>query len=302
MLTDMQAAKSVRITTLADNVVYVSRLLGQFGFSAHLEIRGNKDKKHFLVFDTGSNKNAVLHNIKALKLDLTPVESIVLSHGHYDHTSATVEIAKKATGKVKVYAHPNAFQPKYKTKKGKKEPHGMPKGEGRTEIERTGAQIIETVQPTEIFPGVMASGEIPRITSFERLTWKNMTIIDGNPVGDKLLDDQALFINLAQKGVLVICGCAHAGLINTLEHALKVTKTKRLFGFIGGTHLINTRETRFKETVAHLKKLDLQLISPAHCTGYKSIAALNHAFQDEFVLNYAGRVIDTAKKLKNPVL
>jgi 7,8-dihydropterin-6-yl-methyl-4-(beta-D-ribofuranosyl)aminobenzene 5'-phosphate synthase len=297
----MQTVKSAKITTLADNVVYVSRLLGQFGFSAHLEIKDNKGKKHFIVFDTGSNKNALLHNIKGLKLDLAPVESIILSHGHYDHTSATVEIAKKAKNKVKVFAHPNAFQPKYKIKKGKKDPHGMPKGEGRAEIEKTGAQIIETVSPTEIIPGVMASGEIPRVTPFEKLIWKNMTIIDGSPVRDKLLDDQALFINIARKGVLVVCGCAHAGLVNTLEHALNVTKTKKLYGFIGGTHMIHPKETRLKETIAHLEKLDLQLISPAHCTGHKSIAALNQAFPDSFVLNYTGRVIDTARKLKNPV-
>lgn len=298
----MQTVKSVKITTLADNVVYVSRLLGQFGFSALLEIKDNKRKKHLIVFDTGSNKSALLHNVKALKLDLAPVESIVLSHGHYDHTSATVEIAKKAAGKVKVYVHPNAFLPKYRIRKRKEKHHGIPKGEGRTEIEKTGAQIIDTVEPTEIIPGVMTSGEIPRVTSFEKLTWKNMTIIDGNQVRDKLLDDQALFINIAQKGILVICGCAHAGLINTLEHASNVTKTKRLYGFIGGTHLINPKETRLNETIAHLKRLNLQLISPSHCTGHKSIAAFNQAFPDSFVLNYSGRVIDTAKKLKDPVL
>jgi 7,8-dihydropterin-6-yl-methyl-4-(beta-D-ribofuranosyl)aminobenzene 5'-phosphate synthase len=297
----MQTVKSVKITTLADNVVYISRLLGQFGFSAHLEIKDNKEKKRFIVFDTGSNKSALLHNIKTSKFDLTPLESIVLSHGHYDHTSATVEIAKKGKNKVRVYAHPNAFQPKYKIKKDKKEPHGIPKGEGRLEIEKTGAQIIETLQPTEIFPGVIASGEIPRITPFEKLTWRNMTVIDGKEVKDRLLDDQALFINIARKGVLVICGCAHAGLINTLEHALNVTKAKRLYGFIGGTHLIHPKETRLKETITHLRKLDLKLISPAHCTGHKSIAALNQAFPDEFVLNYTGRVIDTTKKLKDSV-
>ena len=80
-----------------------------------------------------------------------------------------------------------------------------------------------------------------------------------------------------------------------------MTKTKRLYGFIGGTHLIHPKEARLKETIAHLKKLDLQLISPAHCTGHKSIATINQAFPTAFVLNYAGRTIDTAKKLKNPV-
>jgi len=300
MLISMQTVKSAKITTLADNVVYAD-LLGQFGFSALVEISDSKRKKHLIMFDTARNKSALLHNIRTLKLDLSPVESIVLSHGHFDHTSATVEIAKKAKHGVKVYAHPNAFQPKYKIEKRKKKPHGMPKGEGRNEIEKTGARIIETVQPTEILPGVMTSGEIPRITSFEKLAGKAMTIINGNQVRDKLLDDQSLFINIARKGMLVVCGCAHAGLINTLEHALNVTKTKRLYGFIGGTHLIRPKETRLKETIAHLKRLDLQLISPAHCTGHKSIAALNQAFPDSFVLNYTGRVIDTGKKLKAPV-
>jgi len=297
----MQSIKSVKITTLADNVVYDSRLLGQFGFSALLEIKDNKGKKHLVMFDTGSKKSAQLYNINALKLDLSPLETIVLSHGHYDHTSATVEIIKKAKTKVKVFAHPNAFLPKYKIKKGKREHHGMPRGEGKTDIEKAGAQVVDTTRPTEVIPGVVASGEIKRATPYEKLTWKNITIVDGKPVRDKLIDDQALFINIARKGVLVLCGCAHAGLINTLQYARDVTRTKKLYGFIGGTHLIQPKENRLKETIRQLKEYDMQLISPAHCTGYKSIAAINQAFPDEFVLNYAGRVIDTAKKLKEPI-
>jgi 7,8-dihydropterin-6-yl-methyl-4-(beta-D-ribofuranosyl)aminobenzene 5'-phosphate synthase len=297
----MQSIKSVKATTLADNVVYDGRLLGQFGFSALLEIRDNKGKKHQVMFDTGSKKSAQLYNIKALKLDLSSLEAIVLSHGHYDHTSATVEIIKKAKNKVKMFAHPNAFFPKFKIKKGKREHHGIPKGEGRIDIEKAGAQVVDTTRPTEVIPGVVASGEIKRATPYEKLTWRNITIVDGKPVRDKLIDDQALFINIARKGVLVLCGCAHAGLINTLQYALDVTRTKKLYGFIGGTHLIQPKETRLKETIRQLKEYDMQLISPAHCTGYKSIAVINQAFPDEFVLNYAGRVIDTATKLKAPV-
>jgi 7,8-dihydropterin-6-yl-methyl-4-(beta-D-ribofuranosyl)aminobenzene 5'-phosphate synthase len=297
----MQSIKSAKVTTLADNVVYDGRLLGQFGFSALLEIRDNKGKKHLVMFDTGSKKSAQLYNIKALKLDLSSLEAIVLSHGHYDHTSATVEIIKKAKNKVKVFAHPNAFLPKFKIKKGKREHHGVPKGEGRIDIEKAGAQVVDTTRPTEVIPGVVASGEIKRVTPYEKLTWRNITIVDGKSVRDKLIDDQTLFINVARKGVLVLCGCAHAGLINTLQYALEVTRTKKLYGFIGGTHLIQPKENRLKETIKQLKEYDMQLISPAHCTGYKSIAAINQAFPDEFVLNYAGRVIDTAKKLKAPV-
>ena len=102
-------------------------------------------------------------------------------------------------------------------------------------------------------------------------------------------------------GILVVSGCAHAGIINTLQCTQDVTKTK-LYGFVGGTHLIRPKEPRLTETLKKLREFDLKLVSPAHCTGHKSIAAMNQAFPEAFVLNFAGRVIDTAKKTRNPVL
>jgi len=298
----MQTVRSVKVTTLADNVVYDGRLLGQFGFSAHLEIRDQKGKKHSIIFDTGSKKGALLYNIKALKLDLSPLEYIILSHGHYDHTSATVELIKKAKRKVKVIVHPHAFFPKFEIEKHKRRDIGVPRREQKKDILKVGAQITETTHPIEIIPGVMTSGEIKRITPFEKITWKNVrTIIDGKQVRDHVLEDQALFINIEKHGVLVLSGCAHAGIINTLQSALNATETKKLYGFIGGTHLIKPKENRLRETIRKLKEFDLQLISPAHCTGHKSIAAIGQAFPEAFVLNYAGRTIDTAKKLKDAV-
>ena len=296
----MEAVRSVRVTILADNVVYSSRLLGQFGFSAHLEIRDPGGKKHSMVFDAGQNKNALLYNIKSLKLDLSQLECIVISHGHYDHTSATVELVKKSKRKVKVVVHPNAFFPKFKIEKGRRKPHGVPRGEGKAYILKAGGQIVETTKPFEIIPGVVTSGEIRRLTRFEKITWKNQTLIDGKSVKDRVLEDQALFINIEKHGILVLLGCAHAGLINTLQCARDVTKT-RLYGFIGGTHLIRPKENRLRETLNRLKEFDLKLMSPSHCTGHKSIAAINQAFPEAFVLNYTGRTIDTSKKLKDAV-
>ena len=296
----MEAVKSVKVTTLADNVVYDSRLLGQFGFSAYLEIRDRSGKKHSMIFDAGRNKTALLFNIKTLKLDLSQLEYIVISHGHYDHTSATVELIRKSKRKVKVIAHPNAFFPKFKIEKGKRKPHGIPKGEGKAYILKAGGQIVETAESFEVIAGVLTSGEIRRATRFEKITWKNRTLIDGKLVKDHVLEDQALFINIEKHGVLVLLGCAHAGLINTLQSALDVTKT-RLYGFIGGTHLIRPKENRLRETLSKLKEFDLKLMSPSHCTGHKSIAAINQAFPEAFVLNYTGRTIDTAKKLKDAV-
>ena len=301
MAGNMQAVKSVSVTTLADNVVYHSRLLGQFGFSAYLEIKDHRGQKHAVVFDTGRIKSALLYNIKNLKLDLSQLECIILSHGHHDHTCATVELIRKAKRKVKVIVHPSIFYPRFAVEKGKKRYHGIPKGERKEDILKAGAEIVETTEPIEIIPGVLTSGEIKRATPFEKITWKNFAIIERRQVKDKVPEDQALFINIKRHGVLVISGCAHAGIINTLQCALDVTKTK-LYGFIGGTHLILPKEARLKETLKKLKEFDLKLVSPAHCTGHKSIAAINQAFPEEFVLNYTGRVIDTSKKLKDRVV
>jgi len=296
----MQAVKSVKVTTLADNVVYDGRLLGQFGFSAHLEIRDRNGEKHSIVFDSGRVKSALLYNIKALKLDLSQLECIVLSHGHHDHTAATVELVRKSKRKVKVIVHPSIFYPRFVVEKGKRRHYGIPRGERKDDILKAGGQLIETTEPVEVVPGVLTSGEIRRVTPFEKITWRNWALIDGKQVRDKVPEDQALFINLQRRGVLVISGCAHAGIVNTLQAALDVTKTK-LFGFIGGTHLIHPKESRLKETIDRFKEFDLQLLSPSHCTGHKSIAAINQAFPEAFVLNYTGRVIDTSKKLKSAV-
>ena len=297
----MESVRSVKVVTLADNLVYYSRLLGQFGFSAFIEVIDQKRGIHHIVFDTGSNKQGLLHNIKALKTDPSSVEFIVLSHGHYDHTSATVELIKKSRRQVKVLVHPYAFLPKFRIKKKCREYHGIPKRERETDIQEAGGQIIKATKPTEIIPGVITSGEIKRTNPFEKITWKAKTVIEGKQVQDKVLEDQALFINIRKHGLLVIVGCAHAGIVNTLDHALAVTGVKKLYGFIGGTHLIRPKEHRLNETIKRLKDYDLKLMAPSHCTGYKSMAVLNQTFPEAFVLNYAGRTIDTSRKLKDRI-
>ena len=293
--------RSVKVVTLADNLVYYSRLLGQFGFSAFIEVIDKDRTAHHIVFDTGSNKQGLLHNIKALKTDMSSLEFIVLSHGHYDHTSATVELIKKSQKQVKVLVHPYAFLPKFRIRKKRREYHGIPKGERATDIQEAGGHIIKTTKPTEIIPGIITSGEIERTNLFEKITWKAKTVIEGKQVQDKVLEDQALFINIRKHGLLVIVGCAHAGIVNTLDHALSATGARKLYGFVGGTHLISPREHRLNETIKMLKDYDLKLIAPCHCTGYKSMTVLNQTFPDEFVLNYTGRTIDTSKKLKDKV-
>ena len=297
----MESVKSVKIVTLADNLIYGGRLLGQFGFSAFIEVIDHDRDACHIVFDTGSNKQSLLYNIRALKIDLSSLEFIVLSHGHYDHTSATVELIKKSQKGVRVLVHPYAFLPKFRIRKKRREDHGIPRGERETDIQEANGQIVKTTRPTEIIPGVITSGEIKRTCPFERITWKAKTVIDGKQVRDQVLEDQALLINIEKHGLLVIVGCAHAGIVNTLNHARAVTGAEKLYGFIGGTHLIRPKEHRLNETVKMLSGFGLRFMAPSHCTGYRSMTVLNQAFPDEFVLNYAGRTIDTSKRLKDKV-
>jgi 7,8-dihydropterin-6-yl-methyl-4-(beta-D-ribofuranosyl)aminobenzene 5'-phosphate synthase len=163
----MRSIHSLRITTLADNSAQ-HICLGQWGLSLLLELVDEEGHDKKVVFDTGIHKQALLHNVKRLKVNLSDVDCVVLSHGHYDHTATTVEVVKTSGG-VKVYGHPHTFLPRFfKDKTGKRRQIGIPKGEGLHEIERAGGDVKLTTEPTEVVPRVWTTGQIERATSFER--------------------------------------------------------------------------------------------------------------------------------------
>jgi 7,8-dihydropterin-6-yl-methyl-4-(beta-D-ribofuranosyl)aminobenzene 5'-phosphate synthase len=298
--------RSLKITTLAENSAQ-SILLGQWGLSFLLELVDGKDNDRKIVFDTGLNKRALLHNMKSLKMDLSDVDCVVLSHGHLDHTSATAEIVNKA-GDVKVYAHPHTFLPRFhKDKAGKRRQLGVPKGEGIAEIEKAGGRVLLTSKPTEIVPGVWTTGQIERTTSFESAlplseTEKLIILVNGKEIDDQILDDQALWMQVDGIGPHVITGCAHAGLINTLMHIQKIGQLKQTRSLIGGTHLVGRSEEYLQKTITELEQFRLKLISPCHCTGFKATAKLWNAFPTAFVLNFSGRTIEAGKEPKPRVI
>jgi len=272
-----------------------------------LELVDGKDNDRKIVFDTGLNKRALLHNMKSLKMDLSDVDCVVLSHGHLDHTSATAEIVNKA-GDVKVYAHPHTFLPRFhKDKAGKRRQLGVPKGEGIAEIEKAGGRVLLTSKPTEIVPGVWTTGQIERTTSFESAlplseTEKLIILVNGKEIDDQILDDQALWMQVDGIGPHVITGCAHAGLINTLMHIQKIGQLKQTRSLIGGTHLVGRSEEYLQKTITELEQFRLKLISPCHCTGFKATAKLWNAFPTAFVLNFSGRTIEAGKEPKPRVI
>jgi 7,8-dihydropterin-6-yl-methyl-4-(beta-D-ribofuranosyl)aminobenzene 5'-phosphate synthase len=289
----------LKITTLVENYVQTGTELGQWGLSFYIELTDANGEERNILFDTGINKDAFFHNVKSLKKDLSKLDCIVLSHGHYDHTSAIVE-AVKASGGIPVYAHPYCFYQKiYQNKKGKRINIGIPDGQDISDIEAAGGTVVLSKDPVEIVPGFWTTGEVPR-RSFEK--WrvtpgtKRIQIRDGKEYDDLLLDDLSLWCNVEGFGPYVVTGCAHAGIVNTLLHVKELIGSKEIYGFTGGTHIYDKNEIDLERTLDELATFGLKLMSPCHCTGFQATAKIWQRFPDEFVLNYSGKIIEIPEK------
>jgi 7,8-dihydropterin-6-yl-methyl-4-(beta-D-ribofuranosyl)aminobenzene 5'-phosphate synthase len=297
----MDRVGSLKITTLAENLVQTGGL-GQWGLSFLLELVDAKGEEKKVVFDTSANKEAFLHNVKHLKVDLGNVDCVVISHGHGDHTAATVEVVKAAGG-VKVYGHPHTFLPRFSVdKEGKRRRGGPSEGEGLEEIERAGGNAVLSADPAEVVPGLWTTGQVERVTSFERISppagngSKRIIVVDGEETDDQILDDQSLWMDVKDVGQFVITGCAHAGPINTLLKVQSLGRFGKIHGLVGGTHLVGRKNEYIEQTMEELRKFGLNLISPCHCTGFKATAKIWQAFPDAFVLNFCLRVIEAGKE------
>jgi len=302
----MSLIQDLKIITLADNLT-MTGCLGQWGLSFLLELvdaRGNNRK---VVFDTGMHSKSLLHNIEQMKVDLNDVDCVMISHGHVDHTAATVEVVK-ASGGVRVYTHPHAFLPRFhEDKAGKRREYGVPKGERLEEIEKAGGAVFLNTEPTEIVPGVWTTGQIPRVTPFEQALpisegERRVIIVEGKEIDDQILDDQALWMDVKGAGPFVITGCAHAGPVNTLLQVQRLGHFKKIYGLVGGTHLVGRSEEYLQQTVKELKQFELNLISPCHCTGFKAMTRLWQVFPKAFILNFSGRVIELKKEPERRVI
>ncbi len=287
----------LKITTILDNMVQSAGPVAHWGFSTLLEYEAGGTRRRVLL-DTGSDRECLLRNLKTLKVDLAGIDAVVLSHGHWDHTSATVDVVKAAGG-VKVYAHPSAFQPVFIVdEKGKRHRISVPDGQGVAEIEAAGGRVILSRTPVEVAPGVWATGEVLR-SSFEtimELAKGDRLVREGSDDPDSIPDDQSLFLCEKGVGLTVVTGCAHSGPLNILSY-VEVLTGERVKALIGGTHLTGRKPEYTKATIEGLRKHDLRILSPCHCTGFKAMAELSRVFPETFVLNYSGNTLEPAKIL-----
>lgn len=277
----------IRVVTLSENTAAMRPgLLAEHGFSVYLETERNR-----ILFDTGLSISAA-HNAYLLDIDLKGVP-IALSHGHFDHTGGLAGILKK-TGPTKVFCHPEVFAQKYGEIHGELRYIGIPNS--RDDLERMGALFDISRDARQIADGIWLTGEIPRITDFE-MPESYLFVMDPTKRVDPLLDDQAIVLETG-KGLIVVMGCAHSGMINTIERAMEITGIEEIAGVIGGTHLgfpAGDRAAgviRLSKTIKALKKYDIGLLGVSHCTGPEAAAVLYAEFSDRFVFNSAGTIIE----------
>jgi 7,8-dihydropterin-6-yl-methyl-4-(beta-D-ribofuranosyl)aminobenzene 5'-phosphate synthase len=286
----------LKITVVVDNNVPTLAKVafrGEHGLAVLIETGANQ-----ILFDTGQS-DIVLHNLGLLGVHPRDLDAIVLSHGHYDHTGGLASVLAMAGKKIPVFSHPGIFQPRYAVSGANCRYVGVPYN--KDYLARLGADFRSVEEPLELVPNLWISGPIPRETSYEEGDARLVVTSDGSECDcgdsqkdfkrDPLIDDMAIFIRCS-KGLLLLGGCAHSGIINMVNHGLKVTGSIKVHGLLGGTHLGPTSDSQQSATFAALEWFNPDFIASNHCTGFAVMAKMAQTFGAKFIPAFCGTVIE----------
>jgi 7,8-dihydropterin-6-yl-methyl-4-(beta-D-ribofuranosyl)aminobenzene 5'-phosphate synthase len=269
--------------------------MAEHGFSALIEIEVNNNaesgsvQRNTYLFDAGTSENGIIFNSDLFGIDLKKIDAIILSHGHFDHFTGLQSVAKRISKPVKLYAHPDAFLKRWDVfSDGTRlinptldpaalEQHGMivQKNEGPNGLPE---------QKDD--PCLIATGQIPRETSYEKGFPPQYAEVEGKGfIHDPLIkDDQALVAKVEGKGLVIISGCGHAGIVNTINYAKKLGGTERIHAILGGFHLSGALyEDAIEPTIRALQDADPDYIVPCHCTGWKAINTIIQRMPQKFI-------------------
>ena len=269
----------VKLTTVSENTAAGPYFLSEWGWGILVQV----DETNIL-FDTGAGFAAV-RNADKLGIDFHTINKIILSHAHVDHTGGLREVLGR-TGKVEVIAHPAIWEAKYAVRENQRERYiGIPFI--KEQLESLGARFRLTKDPVWITDSIVTSGEIPLMTGYEDIDHNLYAKENGNLRPDNVPDDLAMAIK-TDLGLVIILGCAHRGIINTIRHFQEITGDEPVYCVVGGTHLISASPERLTQTVADLRETGIQRLGVSHCTGFHASARLAGEFADIFFLNNAG--------------
>ncbi|HPC74882.1 MAG TPA: MBL fold metallo-hydrolase [Syntrophales bacterium] len=305
----IREADSVEILSLQDNYIEITAsdnsdvitrakavkdgeiknsILAEHGFSAVVRVTAG-GKTRTLLFDFGFSRNGAARNADTLGVDLKKVEAMVLSHGHSDHLGGLEALVGRIGRKgIPLILHPAAFKPSRYLKFGKTR-HYFP-AVMRKRFEKLGIRLVETRSPYPLLGGrALFLGEVMRDTPFEKgMPMAHFEDRDGEK-WDPIEEDSALVMNLRGKGLVVLSGCAHSGIVNTVRHARRVTGVERVHVVMGGFHLAGPAfDSIIGRTATELKKLAPSYVIPCHCTGRKAVMAIEKKMPEQFILNMAG--------------
>jgi 7,8-dihydropterin-6-yl-methyl-4-(beta-D-ribofuranosyl)aminobenzene 5'-phosphate synthase len=307
-MTDLKPVKEATITILMDNYTDVLLPSDQWAQRAPLLKEGQMAKnpvaEHGLsllidideerfILDFGLTEFGLIYNMDILGIDASSIPFGVLSHGHHDHLGAFYSFLEKRKGPFPLYLHGDALlERRYLS---------LPSGGGfyfprveRERMEEHGAEVRVIQGPESILGGrCLISGEIPRKTEFEQGMPGASYEKDGEQVKDRMLDDMALYFQVEGKGLLVVSGCAHAGIVNTVLYGMELSGIKEVYGIVGGFHLTGPAMAKaLPQTMEHLQELSPRFICPMHCTGWESQRRMKEAFGDRFVLSAVGSTLN----------
>ena len=260
---------NLNITAIVENTAGTRDAAGEWGLALWIAA----DERRILL-DTGQG-HTLLQNARLLGIDVAAAEALVISHGHYDHTGG-IAAAISAGFRGRIFIHPAALSAKYQRKQTPPILHiGIPPASERA-LRSGVAELVESPRPTEIAPGLIVTGAIPRRNQYEDVP-DPFFLDESCTQPDRLIDDQALLIE-THRGWAVITGCGHSGLINTLNYAKELIGNRHIVAVIGGLHLFRASAERIKATTEDLRAFGVELIAPCHCTGFAATGSLQIQF------------------------
>ena len=284
----------LKVYTLAEDYAgYNSPFWAQHGVSFLIEVESN-DAKRRILFDTASYAKPILFNMELLNINPKTIDMIVLSHNHFDHTGGLLGIMKEINKEIPVFAHPNIFKVSFAM-----DPEfmyaGIPplRGGSKEEIEKLGGTWILSRDPIHLMPGVFTLGEITKEEKVEfekKVTIGLYKLEKGRLVPDEVEDEIGLAIN-TKKGLIVIGGCSHPGIVSMAQKATKISRIDQVYAVIGGFHLVDAEDERIQNTVNALKKMGVKKVYTGHCTGLKAENMFANEFGKDFEKLHSGKVM-----------